>query len=156
MTPEELYGMTPELVDHDLDILKWDGSHHNHVPELQFEEKLPFTDPNKRISIKYYKKFQFDQRRYWALASVWFKHSWLEDSPFMIIQNAGREGDDHSERFITHMGIYELAIAYLRSICTISFDESTKRIVSALDDIPNLTKFYGDELGGYFERHNGF
>ena len=74
----------------------------------------------------------------------------------MIIQNAGREGDDHSERFITHMGIYELAIAYLRSICTISFDESTKRIVSALDDIPNLTKFYGDELGGYFERHNGF
>ncbi len=142
MTPAELYLRTPEEESKDLSILK--GYRYDHLPETG-EPGCSF-EGNERVTIKYYKLFNFDGRRFWCLASVWF-----DDLPFMIIQNAGREGDDWHQRFVTNHQLYAQAIMYLRSFVTIIAEGFP---ITPLDqDIPELTSFYGNSLDGYFERY---
>lgn len=156
MTPATLYERKPESMDHAVGILN--GFYYNHVPELA-GDTLPDEDPNKRVQIRYYQNFNFDGRRFWRLASVWYATKDSKDSndcdwkPFMIIQNAGREGDDHHKRFVTDAALYEEAARYLKTI--VLFRECSdldKDVVDPLVDVPKLTEFYGNELDGYFER----
>lgn len=145
MTPEKLYERKPEDIDHCIYVLN--SGWYNHVPELEFNV-LPTEDPGKRISIHTYKYFNFDGRRYWALRSVW-----LDEKPFMIIQNAGREGDDHAHRFITDVAMYTEAVAYLRTVVNTP-DEEIPDVVNVTDEIVSLTEFYGNSLDGFFERYH--
>lgn len=142
MTPAELYLRTPEEESKDLSILK--GCYYDHLPEVG-KQGCSF-EGNERVTVKYYKLFRFDYRRFWCLASVW-----LDDLPFMIIQNAGREGDDWHARLITDQEKYSKAVLYLRSFVPIELIEFP---ITPLDfDIPTLTSFYGNSLDGYFERY---
>lgn len=145
MKPVELYKRTPESISYDINILK--GCYYNHIPELEFlyicEDSLK---KNNRVSIRIYKDFNFDGRRFWRLASVYF-----DNKPCMIIQNAGREGDDHSDRFITDKNLYMEMINFIGTLISpnigeieISFNED--------DDIKGLDEFYGNKLGGEFKR----
>jgi hypothetical protein len=149
MKPIDLYNREPELIDNDINILR--GCYYNHIPEID-ETMCQFFDKesvakNNRIKIKIYKDFNFDGRRFWRLASIW-----LDDKPVMIIQNAGREGDDHEERFITNKELYVEMIKFIQTLVPSQFDEIPD-IVDENDDIIGLDEFYGNKLDGHFERY---
>ena len=146
MKPKELYAREPESCSHELGILH--GFYYNHVPELE-HDVLPAEDPNKRVVLRYYKNFNFDHRRFWALAAVCF-----DGMPFMIIQNAGREGDDWAKRFITDEGTYGDAVRYLKTIALVPEHhmDQAKDVVDPDIDNGALTAFYGNSLDGHFEQ----
>jgi hypothetical protein len=145
MTPLELYVRHPETTDNNIGILR--GYSYNHIPEMDDGISLPWKDPNCRIEIRYYSDQCPDGRRIWRLASVWFLDSNNEWLPFMIVQNAGREGDDYSDRFITAPDTYDLAIKYLASL--VEPDEAQETdIVDPAQDIETLDNFYGARLDG--------
>lgn len=139
MKPSELYAREPEKVNMDTSVLF--GCYFNHMPEIQDGWQYNYLElANSHIQIRYYKNYSYDGRRIWRLASVWF-----DDKPFMIIRNAGREGDDHASRFVTDVNTYRAAVSYLRSILPPQFQEISN-VVSVDDDIRDLTTFYGDSL----------
>ena len=147
MKPKELYALKPESCSHELGMLH--GYYYNHVPELE-TDILPAEDPSKRVVLRWYKNFNFDGRRFWALAAVCF-----DGMPFMIIQNAGREGDDHHKRFVTDEHTYHQAVLYLKSIALLpDRGGPDKDVVDPDVDIKGLTDFYGNSLDGHFEMHN--
>lgn len=147
MKPSDLYQQEPEKTDGDLSVLF--GCYYNHMPEVADWWPLFASEiyVNTRIQVRYYKDHNYDTRRIWRLASVW-----LDNEPFMVIQNAGREGDDHSARFITNVERYKEAVTYVRSILPPRF-ESIPDVVAEDEDIPNLTAFYSatlETVGGYW------
>lgn len=147
MKPSELYQRTPESIDYDLGLLK--GFSYNHLPEITFD--FPWidgqrADPGKRVRIHYYKNHCFDGRRVWILAGVFF-----DNKPVMITRNAGREGDDHSSRFVTDPVLYQEMLLYLNTLNPVKSEAGD--ICNAEDDIPELDSFYGHKLGDYFDRY---
>jgi len=149
VTPAVLYERIPERIDCAVGILK--GCYYNHVPELEFDI-LPHEVENSRVQIRYYKDFNFDGRRFWRLASVWYETKECFWKPFMIIQNAGREGDDHYKRFVTDVGLYAEAVRYLKTVSLVP-DKGDSDVVNPFDDVPKLTDFYGNSLDDNFEMH---
>ena len=127
-----------------LSILK--GCYYDFVPEVDVDW-IGGLD-NQKIEIKTIKHFDFDYRRFWALNTVWF-----EESPVMVIQNAGREGDDHSERFITSETLYKSMVDYLNSLIN-KKDCQLHDLIDENEERNDLIEFYGNELFGHFERHN--
>lgn len=143
-TPNELYAMTPEETTNDVSRLV--GCYYNHIPEIdEYAEFYHIETP--RIEIKYLKDWCYDGRRVWQLATVWF---W--NKPVMIIQNAGREGDDHRVRFITDPEQYKLMIEYIIALMEIP-EPKLEDVYKPDEDIDGLTEFYGQSLDGYFERY---
>ncbi|MED1125287.1 hypothetical protein [Bacillus atrophaeus] len=142
MIIKELYARTPKRVERCLGHLK--GYYYDHIIELTDQYNLDsyygLEEKNEKIEIKYYADCCFDGRRTWTLASVWY-----ENKPVMVIQNAGREGDDHRERFITEPKLYDKMLTYIASLLNI--DTSVKHdIYREDDDIKELDNFYGFTL----------
>ena len=101
-----------------------------------------------RVEIKIHKDFDFDGRRFWRLASVWF-----DRQPVMIIQNAGREGDDYIGRIITDGGRYTLMVKHIYSLFQYKQGEEFNGDLRDPDeDFDDVDNFYGNNLDGYFER----
>lgn len=148
MKPSELYSRKPEESSHDLEYLM--GCYYNFIPEVTEAEMMynGVLKENTRVEIRVYKDFDFDGRRFWRLCSIMF-----DERPVMIIQNAGREGDDHTARFITDLDAYKKMIGYIRTLLPAPAMEDVEDVVSEDDNIPDLTRFYGNELDGYFERY---
>jgi len=151
MKPSELYAREPEETTFELGSLI--GCYYNFIPEALGEEfqHLLYRDEmkkNNKVEVRTYKYFDFDGRRFWKLAGVFF-----DGFPVMITQNAGREGDDHTARFITNEHAYKKMVAYIKAMLPISDEEEITDIVSADDDFPGLTDFYGNNLDGFFERY---
>lgn len=154
MTPNELYNRTPEQTDTDINMLI--GCYYNHIPEISDTDLFLGSDKisaiqeqltwSQKVQIKYYKKHCFDGRRVWILASVWF-----DGSPVMIIQNAGREGDDWAERFITDPHQYVQMVKYINSLIPFEVDERDADVVNPNKEIRNLTAFYNYSLNDYFD-----
>lgn len=147
MKPDELYKRTPERIDSGIECLK--GFYYDHLPEIGWLETFDadFVDHQKRVTIHYYKYWRHDGRRIWLLAGVFF-----DDMPVMIIQNAGREGDDYSGRFITNKALYNDMVKYIVSLMDFSKSDD-KDLIDPDTDIPSLTTFYGYSLDGYFDRY---
>ena len=143
-TPKELYERKPESVSNDLDHLA--GFYYNHVAEIEDFYSHSHTIATTRVEVRFLKDWSFDGRRVWQLATVWF-----DDGPVMIIQNAGREGDDHAERFITDVDRFTSMCSYLKSLIPICADAPER--VGFTEEITGLTEFYGNELDGSFERY---
>jgi len=148
MTPADIYAMPVKQTERDLSVLV--GCHYNHIPEAaQYHWDLDFSK-NARAELRVVEWFNFDGRRFWLLGSVWF-----DDKPVMVIQNAGREGDDHRMRFVTDMKTYGEMIGYLcslRKMGDLQSDHADTRWVKPDQDCGDLTEFYGDRLG-CLERH---
>lgn len=87
MTPEQLLTRTTQFVTAELSWL-W-GCYYAHVPEVRRRASAP------GVFVRVYKHHDFDARKVWRLASV---H--VDDKPVMIVRNAGREGDDHADRYV--------------------------------------------------------
>lgn len=143
MKPSALYLMEPERVDRDVSVLF--GCYYCHVPEIRDLNPLDAAR-NERVEIRYLKDFWFDGRRIWRLATVWF-----DGSPVMIIQNAGREGDDFRRRFVTDAGLYMRMIGYLASLVRVGEPFENGDVVGADDEVEGLTSFYGHALTDLFE-----
>src|SRR5574338_357838 len=113
MKPIDIYKRTPESITYDINILR--GCYYNHIPEIDDFMVTYFSDEviakNKRVAVRIHKDFDFDGRRFWRVADVC-----LDGNPFMIVQNAGREGDDSYDRFITDVEAYRKAVEYIFSI----------------------------------------
>lgn len=141
MKPSELYKREPESVGVDVSVLF--GCYFNHMPEIEGSEVWRLSAEgikSERVEIRYYKNHNYDGRRIWRLASVW-----LDGQPFMIIQNAGREGDDHSARFITDVERYKQAVDYVKTLLPPYFGDIPD-VVDADTDIPDLLSFYSGDL----------
>ena len=84
-TAADLYKMTPERSTKELSYLV--GCYYNHIPEVGNDiESVKYLLSSDRVEIKFLKDWNFDFRRVWQLATVWF-----DGNPVMITQNAGRE-----------------------------------------------------------------
>lgn len=140
-SPREIYEMVPERVDTDLTWIS--GCYYNHIPEIEWYSVK--SQDQDRVKFKTIKFHDYDGRRFWLLGTVWF-----DDKPVMIVQNAGREGDDHAERFITDFNTYREMVGYIASLIEIEVDEAQPVDI----DTPNrkLTTFYNGSLGEPFER----
>lgn len=148
MKPSELYEMQPQEIDVGVSYLF--GCYFNHIEEIGdcISELQYGTDHSifDDIEVKIIKKFNFDGRRYWMLAAVWF-----DGNPIMVIQNAGREGDDHHARFITDPENYKKMLSYIKSM--IPWKDVEIPHCDPDQDIVGLDSFYGNSLNGYFERY---
>lgn len=151
MKINELLALTPEKESTDIRILF--GFYYNHIKELKiggiYEDNWSYLretlKEQDRIVIKYYKEHYFDYRRIWALASVYF-----DGKPVMVIQNAGREGDDYSRRYIIDKANYIKMIQFIPTLIQPSIDLEIRNVVDPEQDIEGLDEFYGYKLNGYF------
>lgn len=152
MTPRQIYEMPAERVDTDLAHLF--GCYYNHLPEAGDKSDISswiHGIKQERVSIRFIKDFCFDGRRVWQLAVVVF-----DGQPVMITQNAGREGDDHAARFITDMdGVMRMA-QFIISLKPVEHIAEEGKLVGLDEDIPSLTKFYGQRLDDPFHRHTTY
>lgn len=140
MKPSELYALEPKETWTDISVLV--GCYYNHVPELGDFWQYLRLENNKRVLLKVYGHIVHDTRRFWLLAGVFF-----DEKPVMIIQNAGREGDDHHRRFVTHPETYFEMVKYLATIADPTPNEFLGGDIVTLDqDIPKLEEFYGESL----------
>lgn len=147
MTPNELYRREQYEVSHDLYLLAPCNSYTTHVPEIG-DAVYGFNEQSE-ITIRIYKDFDFDGRRFWRLASVW-----LGDRPIMIIRNAGREGTDHHSRFITDEAGYRDLIAVCAKYRKPDpHSQELEDVVPPDQDIKDLAEFYGNALDGPFQRY---
>lgn len=140
----DLYSMTPESETNELGYLK--GFYYDHIPEIE-ESLWGYEESNEHVVIKTIKDFDFDGRRCWTLRTVWFK-----GNPVMILQNAGREGDDHRERYITNISLYEQMVSYIKTLIE-SESLSDDCCIDENTDYDFLDTFYGKSLNSKFERY---
>lgn len=160
MKPSELLKRTPESVVYPLELdnefeNKWkffayfQGSYYDHLQELDvIDDTVVAIKKSLDIRIDVYKDFCYDGRRTWRLCSVYWK-----ETPVMIIQNAGREGDDYTNRFILNREKYIEMIECLRDLIVFdqNFDYIGNDCVDVEDDVPNLIDFYNQSLDEKFE-----
>lgn len=127
------------------------GCYYQHMPEVDsFCTELKFPEDAICLKLKVHKFFDFDGRRFWRLSSLWFL-----GNPFMIMQNAGREGDDHAKRYITDAKMYARAHNYVNSSIIYDADTDVAGDVVDINTVigDELTTFYGNSLNGHFERY---
>lgn len=150
MSPNDLYAMTPQKVSYATDDLF--GCYYNHVPEVveDIASKLRFKefpqDP-ARLEIRYVQHHDFDFCRFWRLATVWF-----DGKPVMVLQNAGREGDDWARRIVTDGALYKEMLAYIWTFAMLELKKDASAVsVAVVDpaaDYKNIESFYGYGLNG--------
>lgn len=148
MTPNELYARADYEISHCLSLLFPCNGFSKHLPEIADGGIYGFQD-QEEVVFRVYKDFDFDGRRFWRLASVW-----LNGKPVMILQNAGREGTDHCERFITDVEAYKALVKTVQKyVIPDPTEPDIEDIVSPDDERPGLIEFYGSHLDGHFARY---
>lgn len=132
MKPVDLYSLKPIKVDNDIDQLD------SHMAEVDFF--VIDAEEDKRIELRYYADEYMDGIRGWALFSVWF-----DGSPVMVCQEAGRDNEDHTKKYITDIDKYIELTRYLFSLYNYS-ELVPEDIHDPEKDIKDLTSFYGGSL----------
>lgn len=116
------------------------STEHTFIPEIGGWSPDIEKATSERVRIDILKEVNIDARRIWRLSTVWF-----DGEPVMILQNAGREGDDHYSRLVTDAGRYQKMISHLRQLLPWmpppAMDEDGK-----VDEITELTSFYNHYL----------
>jgi len=135
MKPNDVYGWTP--ISQTTDLWRISGSFEDvYIDYIQ-------DGLNTRILVKKYVNEEIDLR------SFEFFSVWLDDRPFMIIERAGRGGDDYYETYITDFKAYTDAGVYLRSLYY--EDEHNKpTVMDPAKDIPDLGVFYQNDVRNYY------
>lgn len=150
LTPNDIYAMPVREVSTDIGQYLV-GCYFDHldgsgIAQWEFHK---IKKPSNRVEVRIVKHFDFDFRRFWRLATVWF-----DSKPIMIIQNAGREGDDHSKRFITdRQGFLEMC-SHIRTLLDLELEHQEDVVAADAVLGRKLIDFYGNYLNGYFERYS--
>ncbi len=143
----------PNNIVNDFRELVFGSRSHGHINSgepfefdiAQFNWRLELKPiENDLVTVRIIVEEHEDFRRYWRLAAVWFG-----ETPVMIVQNAGREGDDHQAKYIINKEAY-------KQLCTYVCEQLVKQIAAPKDndiqmvdpqeDNVNLTVFYGKAL----------
>lgn len=149
MKPNDVYAMPAQSVSRSPSDLA--GCYYNHlegsgIDEWRLQSCIAESD---RLEVRTIKFFDYDGRRYWKLATVWF-----DGKPVMVTQNAGREGDDHARRFITDEPLFRAMCSHVASMlppdpnCEIQVFDPDAEMGS------QLTDFYNQALDEPFERYS--
>jgi hypothetical protein len=64
----------------------------------------------------------------------------------MMVQNAGREGDDHAHRFIINVDSYKEIMEYYGKGHDITINDDTSIIEDLEEYCRNYTEFYGNDI----------
>ncbi len=144
MNANEIYERARDNPDDITCHLNLSGCYYDHFPDVHADIKYEMPE-QYRIQERGVFYFDFDGRRIWSLSTFW-----LDREPFMITQNAGREGDDHARRFITDIPRYQSAVSYLNSLHIA--DIHPEDVIDPDVDMPELTRFYNHTLGDLFQR----
>lgn len=140
-TAAKLYAREPESTTHEL----WQLQDGNNTVMPEIDAFYWHFKSNERVTLKVLKDFCFDGRRTWSLFTVW-----LDGNPVMIVQRAGREGDDHIKRFITDSARYDEMVAYLNSLLPVN-ENDPQPFINLHEEREDLDSFYNHELNGKFE-----
>lgn len=133
------------------DCSKLIGFYYNHIPELAYDKYFGGWDKfyESGLRVKTIAHYGYDSRRYWDLSLVFYK-----EIPIMLIQNAGREGDDHRSRYIFNVETYKQCIEDLSVVDDDDKDINLENInleetfiVYDLDaENVNYLRFYGNDI----------
>lgn len=137
MTPRKLLERKPVQVSHEISYLS--NGWYDFVPEAYALSDIE-VDESDCIEIRVFGEFYFDDRRSWTLAAVYF-----DGKPVMITQSAGREGKDHTHKFVLDQSVYMDLVHHLNSLPheTSSFNCEGCSVVSMDEELgSHLTKFY--------------
>jgi hypothetical protein len=167
MTPQELYDLPPEKIKEVskkiYELLLYDHSHGHlnifadHFSPSGFDFDLYTSqydlyksapeDPHFEIRI--IEHHHTDTRRYWRTATVW-----LNSKPVMVVQNAGRDGDDWIRHWVTDQPLYFELCQYVRSevlrlIAPKIRDElrDPQLLIDPNTQIKELDEYYGRRFG---------
>jgi hypothetical protein len=95
------------------------------------------------FQVRELKNHSYDGERCWCLQTVWYA-----GRPFMIVQNAGRGGQDHEDRFITDTQVFSRFISALQEIAT---EQTLYDVIDLDEDRDDLDFFYDQHLNQPFE-----
>jgi hypothetical protein len=141
-TARQLYSLPSEDLPYECTVF----SIAEHLYEVQNDIPYDLDTESLPFEIKVLKDHCFDGRRTWTLKTVWW-----EDKPFMIVQNAGREGRDHVDRFITSVPQYKKFIAALQDLIGQDDDQISRDMLGLDEERPDLDSFYSYKLDKPFE-----
>lgn len=134
MTANELYRLTPKRTTKEICNL------YKHIDKLDPNCEY---EANDRVEIKEIVSYCFDGRRVWDLNTVWF-----DGMPVMVIQEAGRDGDDHTDNYVTDYPKYREMVNYILSLPK---DNDNCTRLNPDTDEPNLTTFYNHTLSDFYD-----
>lgn len=161
MRPIDIYALPFSKQTTCLGVLK--GFYYDHLSEFSKkywrDSYFNYEEINTRITIKTHVNHDFDGRRIWAIRSVW-----LDGLPVMIIQNAGREGDDHRERYITSKKRFLEMLGYMETLMSPedrkkygdigSFEDIAVQEYEEFREMSCLTEFYGYKIPYVFDEYH--
>lgn len=150
MTPAEIYALPSEHVTSDITSLLRCSWHHMYELGQELGWRYAEFESTERLEIRTVKYYCYDGRRTWVLRTVW-----LDEKPVMIVQNAGRESDDHVARYITDETLFRELVAYVRSRI-VPEDPFPVNTIDLHEDMAELTYFYGQALEGPFEPYEPY
>lgn len=136
MKPIEIYALPATKTTTSLSQLDYVET--NHLPEIT-ESISKISHLNEKIVIHTIKEHSYDYDSSWCLYTVWF-----ENTPVMILQEAG-ESNDHEERFITNEPKFIEMVQYIRSLLQ-TLEPSNIDVYDEEEDLPELTHFSGYRL----------
>jgi hypothetical protein len=136
---EKLAKYTPSKED----TRKLVGCYYNHIPELLEYNNDHSLDGlyDDGLIVKTIAHFQMDGRRYWNLSMVYFGII-----PIMLVQNAGREGDDHAHRFIFNVEKYKEIMECYGNGHDITVNDDTTIVGDLEQPFRIYTDFYGNDI----------
>lgn len=140
-TIRELLEKEPKSVENNVSILF--GHYYGHVPEITHEEHGYNTWDVKsdRTEIVTFYHNYWDPRRFQSLYGVRFDGKWV-----MVCQNAGREGDDWSRRYVLDADAYREMVKHLKMIFAERNGVGEVEITDLDSDITDLYQFYGYDV----------
>jgi len=139
-TPTELYALKPTRTDY--------GSWHAVSVHLRdeigngFDLDLDAVEKTQRMETRTLVDHDYDGRRGWTLQTVWF-----DNKPVMVVNSAGRDGDEYHERWITDPELFGELVTFLKSFMS----EDTTGFVKADAKIPAMTEFYNHTIHDYYD-----
>lgn len=153
MTAKDIYNIKKYTIK-DIDMLMATFNEKERLfPEMskyEYYDVLNIKDIKGGLEIRCIQDYCFDRRRTWELYTLW-----KDKKPFMIIQLAGREGDDVVNRYITNKELYIETVEYLESLIEKKDDiETIEEDIETIEEdieMPLLTNFYGRELEDFYD-----
>jgi len=139
MTARQLYATPAKQTTHELEILA--GHLYNHLPEAGDPASWAFLISTE-VEIRTLGYRNFDGSRIWHLATVWF-----QGKPVMVIQNAGRDGDDHVRRYVTDTRGLRMLAGHVKALAFLEvLENDDMRVIEEDEEASELSHFYGEDL----------
>lgn len=140
---KEIYALLPgEFVP----LTEWPLRSHwlPELPELDMQmcdELLAAMEALGRMKVKVHLRENYDGDRYAQLSSLWF-----DGVPVALIQEAGRSGRDHRQRWVSDAAAYELLLDFVRG----EMKPCIENVVDGEKDTypDTLLEFYGTDFAG--------